>query len=673
MAKPVLLDADWATLDVPALEALVRHHNHLYWDKNAPEIDDATFDRLTRRLKELAPDSVALRELGPSGGDAAELGRYGAPVRHKAPMLSLDKCYGDDELREWIASFKGDVVISPKFDGIACSLVYDARGALVLAATRGDGQTGDDVTANVRGIADVPSRLREPPGREVEVRGEVFMRLSVFAGYKDKFANPRNLAAGAMKQKDPKKSAAYGLSFAAYELLGTEHATERERFDALGRHGFPPVERRVLRRDEAVDAYRELAARRAELDFEIDGVVFKADDVAEQRRLGLTSHHPRYALAYKFQGDTGTTIVRALEWSVARTGAITPVALIDPVMLSGALVSRASLHHPGFLKKLGLTQDAEVLVTRRGGVIPNVEHVVKAGPTPFELPAACPSCGRGVHWSGDFLYCDAPATCRAAVMGQIGHYVAVADIDGFGDRMLGELYERNLVRSPADLYRLEAKALLGIERVADKLAKKLVDQVAAKRTLPLETFLRALGIDELGKHVSKIMASEFRTLERVLRVTAAELAAIHTIGPVIAETVTEGLARSRPLIDDLVRYVTLAEGPAAASAPPPNGPLSGKSFVFTGKMATLERKGAQERARSLGGLTPDAVTRTTSYLVVGDDKSDGKKSTKEKAADKLVADGAPIKIISETDFLKMTEAPPAAEGQAKPEGQDKAS
>ncbi|HEU4407372.1 MAG TPA: NAD-dependent DNA ligase LigA [Polyangiaceae bacterium] len=656
MAKTVPLDPHWVNLDVPALEALVRHHDHLYWDKHEPEISDTDYDRLTRRLKELAPDSPALREMGPSGGGDGEVGRYGTPVRHRRPMLSLDKCYGDDELREWVASFKGDVVVSPKFDGIACSLVFDEKGALALAATRGDGQVGDDVTANVRGIADVPKRLREPPGREVEVRGEVFMRLSVFAGYKDKFANPRNLAAGAMKQKDPKKSAAYGLSFAAYELLGTDHATERERFDALSRYGFPAVERRAVGRDDAVAAYRDLAARRAELDFEIDGVVFKADDVGEQRRLGLTAHHPRYAIAYKFQGDTGTTVVRGVEWSVARTGAITPVALIDPVMLSGALVSRASLHHPGFIKKLGLTSGAEVLVTRRGGVIPNVEHVVKPGPTAIELPAACPSCGGGVHGSGDFLYCDRPSSCRAAVMGQVAHYVSVAGIEGFGDRMLGELYERGLVRSAADLYRLRASDLLAIDRVGDKLAAKLVAQVAAKRTLSLEVFLRALGIDELGKHVAKILATEFKTLARVLRVTAAELAAIHTIGPVIAETVTEGLARSRPLVDELCRHVTLEEGAAAAAAPPPAGPLSGQSFVFTGKMATLERKAAQERARALGGLTPDAVTRTTTYLVVGDDKSDGKKSTKEKAADKLVADGASIKIISETDFLAMTEA-----------------
>jgi DNA ligase (NAD+) len=651
MPRTAVVDTDLETLSVPELEALVRHHNHLYWDRNAPEIPDTEFDRLVRRLTELAPGSPVLSEMGPSGQIDAE--RYGTPVRHKAPMLSLEKCYGDDELREWTEGFEGKVLVSPKFDGIACSLRYDEKGDLVLAATRGDGQVGDDITANARAVKDIPRKI-DVGGREVEIRGEVFMRLSVFARYKDRFANPRNLTAGAIKQKDPKKSAAYELSFGAYELFGTDLPTEHAKLDLLTKLGFDPIERKVVEKDEAVAAYRDLASRRAELDFEIDGVVLKVDRVDEQRRLGATSHHPRYAIAYKFQGDAGTTKLRQVEWSVARTGAITPVALIDPVMLSGAMVGRASLHHPGYIKKLGLALNAEVLVTRRGGVIPNVEHVVKPGDVPIPLPETCPSCGSPVHAEGDFLLCDRPHECRAALMGQIGHFLAVTGIEGFGDRMLGELYDRKLVRTAADLYRLSVDQLLPIERVGDKLAKKLVANVDAHRTLPLETFLRALGIDELGKHVSKILVAEFHTLDRVLAVTPEELAAIHSIGEIIARTVTEGLAKARDRIEELRRHVTLEEGPREA-APNAGGPFAGLSFVFTGKMATLKREDAQERVRSLGGTTPDAVTKATSYLVVGDDKSEGKKSSKEKTADKLVAQGGKLKIISESDFLRMAE------------------
>lgn len=647
-------EPDLESLDLPALEALVRHHNHLYWDRHAPEISDTEYDRLVRRLQELDPASPLLRELGPGG---APEDRYGAPVRHKRPMLSLDKCYGDDELREWAATFTGDVVVSPKFDGLACSLWFNEQGELYLGATRGDGLEGDDITANTRTVTDIPLKIDLGP-REIEVRGEVFMKLSVFEGFKDRFANPRNLTAGAIKQKDPKKCAAYRLSFAAYDLLGTDAKTEQEKLDLLHRVGFQTYERKVVPREQAVETYREFAEKRPSFDFEIDGVVLKVDRVAEQERLGLTAHHPRYAIAYKFQGDSGTTKLRSLEWSVARTGAITPVALIDPVMLSGALVGRASLHHPGYITKLGLTRDAEVLVTRRGGVIPNVERVVKAGTEPFPLPTACPSCGGGVRPKDDFLFCADPSRCRAARLGQLGHFVDVTDIQGFGDRMLGELYDRGLVRSPADLYRLQAADLLPIERVGDKLATKLINEVAAHRTLPLEIFLRSLGVDELGKHVSKILAAEYRTLDAILAVSAEELASIHSIGDVIARAVPEGLKAARPLVDELLRFVTLApvEEALAAQATQGVGPLAGESFVFTGKMARLERKAAQQKVIALGGTTPDAVSKTTTYLVVGDDKSDGKKSTKEKTADKLVAAGAPLKIVSESDFLARIEA-----------------
>ena len=594
--------------------------------------------------------------MGPAESD---INRFGTAVKHKRPMLSLDKCYGDDELREWTKSFSGDVVVSPKFDGLAASLWYNEQGALTLATTRGDGLAGDDITVNVRSISDLPQQIDAWKGREIEIRGEIFMKLSVFAGFKDRFSNPRNLTAGAIKQKDVKKSAAYGLSFAAYDLIGSDLATEHEKLDALTRLGFDPFERRVVPKDQAVQAYRDFAELRPTLDFEIDGVVFKADRVSEQTRLGSNSHHPRFAIAYKFQGDSGTTKLRGIEWSVARTGAITPVAMIDPVVLSGALVGRASLHHPGYISKLGLTLNAEVLVTRRGGVIPNVEQVVKAGDAPLALPAVCPSCGEPVRPQGDFLFCTLPANCRSARLGQLAHFVDVTGIDGFGGRMLGEVYDRGLARTPADLYKLKTEKLLEIDRVGKRLAEKLVADVEAHRTLALDVFLRSLGVDELGKHVSKILAIEYRTLARVLTVTSEELAAIHSIGEVIAKSVTAGLVSARPLIDELIEHVSIAPVDVAAiaakAAVAANGPLVGQSFVFTGKMAHLDRKAAQERAESLGATAPDAVTKTTTYLVIGDDKSDGKKSTKEKTADKLIAAGAPLKIISETEFLAMVE------------------
>lgn len=663
MAKQLTLPADISDLSVAKLEELVKHHNHLYWDLNAPELPDTDYDRLILRLKELSPTSQVLNELGPSQDDGAE--RFGNPVTHERPMLSLDKCYHDDDLREWVKTFEGDIVVSPKFDGIAGSLHFDEQGRLTLASTRGNGVQGDDITMNVRAMDSLPRQLKVAPGRKIEVRGELYMPLSVFATFKDKFANPRNLAAGAIKQKDSKKSAAYKIAFAAYDLVGYELTTEREKYEMLEKLGFSPIFKMFVKRDEVVDAYRTFAEKRPTLDYEIDGVVFKADLLREHVRLGNTSHHPRCAIAYKFQGDTGTSILRDIEWSVARTGVITPVALVDPVMLSGAMVGRASLHHAGFIKKLGVTKGAEVQMVRRGGVIPNLEKVVKAGTEAIDLPTKCPSCSSDVRADGDFIFCSTPDQCRSAVMGQVLHFVSVIDVDGFGDRIVAELYDRKLVRSPADLYTLKVEDLLPIERVGEKLAKKLVAAMAAKKTLPLGLFLRSLGVDELGKHVSKILVDKFGTLEKVLELKPEDLSAIHSIGETIAKTVVDGLKLAKPRIDALLVHVTLEEGAAGAAVggaastavatagAASTGPFVGKSFVFTGKMATLDRNTAQARVRSLGGDTPDSVNKTITHLVVGDDKSDTSKSSKEKTADKLIAGGAPIKIISETDFLAM--------------------
>jgi DNA ligase (NAD+) len=648
---------------VRALEDEIRRHNRLYWDAHAPEISDYDYDALVQRLKALAPDSPVLAEMGPSAA-AGHAERLGAEFRHKERMLSLDKCYAPEDLAAWAATFEGEVVATPKFDGIACSLHYGERGRLLAAATRGDGEVGDDITANAVEIKDIPKAVPSD-GRALEVRGEIYMRLSVFKRFQaEGKSNPRNLAAGAIKQKDANKSAAYGLSFAAYDLLGEELATQEQELERLVALGFPKVDRLVLAREAVLSGYEEFARLRPTFDYEIDGVVFKANRVAEQRRLGETSHHPRHSLAYKFQGDSGVSTLRQVEWSVARSGAITPVAIVDPVVLSGASVERASLHNVGFIDKLGLTLGAKVTLVRRGGVIPNVEGVLEPGSEPVVVPAACPSCDKPVVREKDFLYCPEPRTCPKAVKGRLAHFAATADMLGFGEAILDQCYDRQLLRTPADFYSLCWEDLAALDRSGEKMGKKLVAEVDKKRRMDLVTFLRALGIAELGKHVSALLAERYPTLDAVLAVTEAELAATHGIGEVIAHAVVAGLVQERPIIDALRSHVTLTDARPAGGAPMP---LGGRSFVFTGKLTTLARNQAEQRVRALGGAVQSAVTKSLSYLVLGQEK-DGAKSTKQKAAEKLVAQGEPVRVLSEAELLALLEQAEAGGGvSARPE------
>jgi DNA ligase (NAD+) len=657
-------------LSVAQLEAEVRRANRLYWDEHRPELSDYDYDRIVNRLRALSPGSKLLEDMGASAPVAAAavpvedavaapvdaVVGEAPPVRHKARMLSLDKCYSHEELLKWSHDFKGRVMVSPKFDGIACSLHYDHEGRLSLAATRGDGAVGENITANARVIEDIPQTVG---ARNVEVRGELYMRRSVFARYKaEGFANPRNLAAGAIKQKDPARSRAYGLSFAAYDLVGTDHATEHEKIEALAAMGFAPIERAVIEKSEMVAAYERFAARRDALDFEIDGVVYKADSTAEQRRLGATSHHPRYAIAYKFQGDSGTTIVREIEWSVSRSGVITPVALIDPVTLSGATVSRASLHHAGFLDKLSLTKNATVLVMRRGGVIPNVEFVTRPGDVPFALPTECPSCGGPVRREGDFYHCASPRTCRSSVIGQLSHYADVVGILGFGDSLLAQAFDRGLLRRPADFYNLTERKLLALDRMGSRLAKRLLREIDRARTLDLATFLRAFGMHEVGKLVSEILAERFGSLEKIYAVDEVELATIHRIGPVIARSVVKALRETRDEIEAARAFVTLTAGaarPASSAAEASSGAvgvLAGQSFVFTGTLVTLRRAEAERLVKDRGGIAQDNVTRGLTFLVVGDQRTE-EKSTKEKTAEKFIEQGASLRVLREKEFLAL--------------------
>jgi DNA ligase (NAD+) len=631
--------------EVEELETQLRHHNRLYWDEQRPEISDYDYDKLVVRLKEIAPDSPVLDAMGPSVAPAV-----GAEFRHKEPMLSLDKCYDEKTLAEWAATFEGKIVAMPKYDGVACTLHYKG-GRLRVAATRGDGQVGDDITANALGIRDIPAKI--PSEAPLEVRGEVYMRLSVFAKFKaEGMANPRNLTAGAVKQKDAAKSAAYGLSFAAYDLIGGDEAGQVEELQRLALLGFPKIDYLVLERAEVMRGFEEFAKWRPTLDYEIDGVVYKVDSIKEQRRLGQTSHHPRFAIAYKFQGESGISTLRAVEWSVARTGAITPVAIVDPVFLSGVTVTRASLHNVAFIDKLGLTLGAKVTLVRRGGVIPNVEHVTEPGTVPVQIPSVCPSCGSPAVREKDVLCCTTPRTCRRAVIGQIAHYASTLDMQGFGDVLLEQAYDAGLLCKLSDFYTLEWESLAKLERMAEKSAKKLVAEVDKKRSVPLATFLRALGLSELGKHVSAILAARYRTLEAVQRATVEELAGTYSIGDTIAGTVVRGLAEAEPVIRELLQHVTVL--PETGGGGTVAGPLGGKSFVFTGKMVAFARSEGEKRVRALGGSVLSGVSKALDYLVVGADKT-GPKSTKEKAAEKVIAEGAPLRVISEDQLLTMLE------------------
>lgn len=638
--------------DIAELERQIRRHNKLYFEKHAPEISDYEFDRLVERLKKLKPDSPVLTEI-PAEGPVKEFKK----VRHTSEMLSLDKCYNDEDFRSWMGKFEGDVIVMPKIDGLATELRYDEGGRLALAATRGDGMTGDDITANARMIADIPQKIPLVPALKkggeggFEIRGEIYMRLSVFKKYKEEFANPRNLAAGAVKQKDPRKTKDYDLSFFGYDLRGPAVRTEHDKFRMIESFGIPIVEYKKAERDfEALkEAYEYFLKKRDKHDYETDGVVFRVDSLAEQERLGVTAHHPRFAIAYKFQGDSGTTTLKDVEWSVARTGVITPVGIVEPVQLSGATVTHVTLHNYGLMMKLGLRHGSKVVLIRSGGVIPKLEAVAEAGHGRlFAAPEKCPSCGEPTEVRDDFLYCTNKKGCRAAKMQELEHFMKVIEVDGFGEKLIERLYDNGFVLDPADFYTLRKEDLLELERMGDVLATKLVGNIQAKRELTLDVFLRSLGIRELAKHASKLLAQNYGALKKLEEVSEEELSAIHTIGPVIAKEVVEGLRKKKGLIEKLMKQVRITQSTFAKASV--DLPLRGRKFLFTGSLLVMERGEAEKFVEAKGGEIASGVTQDLDYLVVGDGGGAGSKLDKAK---KLKEKGGKVEIISEKDWKKM--------------------
>jgi DNA ligase (NAD+) len=626
---------NWNDLSIAELEKRVREHNRRYFVEHKPVISDYEFDRLVEALRQKAPRSEALEELGSDvSGERAE-------VQHTVPMLSLDKCYDDETLDDWASKFKGDVVASPKIDGCAVALRYDTHGELSVAATRGSGTLGEDITPNVKFIKDIPQKIAL---KNVEIRGEVYMPLSVFKRYKAEFANPRNLAAGAIKQKDPHKTGDYMLKFWGYEVLGSDAGTEMEKRALLKKNHFPVVETVEVAHDGLHKIFQKFLDHRETYDFETDGVVFRINSVAEQERVGSTTHHPRYAIAYKFQGDSAKTKLEEVEWSVSRSGIITPVGIVRPVQLSGATVMRVSLHHAAMVKKWGLGIGSEVVVMRRGGVIPHLETVITKGKHPVESPRKCPSCGAKVEMRDDFLYCTNPKGCLRTKLGELSHFVKTIDCDGFGEKILEQLYLNELVVDSVDLYTLTVEGLLPLDRMGETLAEKLVRNIQAKRELPLALFLQALGVPELAHHTATILA-KMGDLEKILKVSEEELTAIHSIGPAIAKSVVHGLHEKSGLIHKLQKYITISTAPMAASHK-----LAGKTFLFTGTLVAMERRRAQERVEKNGGTLASGISKALDYLVVGDGGGAGSKLSK---AEKLVKEGAALRILSEAQFLRM--------------------
>ena len=660
MSDPQRVDLDASANRVDELRAQVAYHNHRYHTLDDPEIPDADFDALVRELRaleaqfpELAADSSPAQAVGGAG-----LLNTFAPVTHAVPMISLDNAMDAAELRAWadrVARGLGGAqvryVCELKIDGLAMSLRYE-RGQLVQAATRGDGRVGEDVTANVRTIHDVPHRLTGDAPEVVEVRGEVYMSTKVFAELNEDYAaaglpplvNPRNAAAGSLRQKDPSMTAKRRLSFWPYQLGqvrgGPAFATHTETLDFIAALGFTTnPEVRVL--DTVAEVAEYCAYRQAQrhgLGYEIDGVVIKVDDLAQREELGFTSRAPRWAIAYKFPPEERMTRLRDIQVSVGRTGRATPFAVLEPVFVGGSTVGMATLHNQDQVALKDVRPGDTVIVRKAGDVIPEVVGPVLSkrpeGLPEWVFPSNCPACGeplvRPTRDSGAGVEADTRCVnfdCPAQRGGRIIHWASrgAMDIEGLGERTVYQLIEAGLIADPADIYGLTADQLLGLEGFAKISADKLVSAIAGSRERPLPRVLTALGIRHLGPSASQALAAHFGTLRRVFEATDEQRAAVDGVGGVIAAALGAWYAKpaSREFIDKLGRAGVnfgseeeVAAREAERLATPQT--LMGKAVVVTGTVPGYSREEAEAAIEARGGKSPGSVSAKTFALVVGE-------------------------------------------------------
>ncbi len=649
----------------------IRHHDYLYYVKDRPEISDGEYDRLFRELSDLertypelvTPDSPTQRVGAPP------LGEFGK-VRHERPMLSLDSLVNSEEvltfdqrMKRELGSDQVEYTVEPKFDGLSVELVYD-RGTFVRGSTRGDGNVGEDITINLRTIRSLPLQLQADTfPNHLVVRGEVYMRLSDFHALNrrmteqgdDVFANPRNAAAGSLRQLDSHITASRPLVVTCYEVMtmtGAPPPSHWAELETLALCGLPVphLRRRCETIDQVLAFHRETEDQRDNLPYEIDGVVVKVDRVDWQARLGMKSRSPRWAIAFKFPPRKEITEIQDIVISVGRTGTLTPLALLKPVEVGGVTISRATLHNADEVARKDIRVGDTVRVERAGDVIPAIAERIpianEVRSDPFHMPHHCPICDSAVAREGAYFYCTGQAACPAQLKGAIEHFASKAalNIDGLGKKTVAQLVDQGFVKDLSDLYRLNREQLLKLQGFAERSATLLFEAIARSKHVSLDRFLMSLGIRQVGQHIAKVLAKEFGSLDAVMSSDRERFQKVREIGPEISESLASYFQENsnRQVIDQLQKL-----GFSIIGTPLPQSGaavlFSGKSFVFTGGLERLTRDEAKALVERLGATVSSTVSKKTDYVVAGTDPG-----SKLDQAQKLG-----VTVLDEVAFLDL--------------------
>lgn len=655
--------------EIEQLREAIEHHDYLYYIKNKPAISDNKYDQLFRRLLDLEDHFPAFES------DVSPTKKVGAPPvdqlgkrKHTAPLLSLHSSDDEKEVNNFIETVRGkahsnktDFVLEPKFDGLSVEVVYK-NGNFSHAATRGDGETGEDISENVKTINSLPLKLQSNgdfPGF-LAVRGEIYMNKDDFQQLnkgriernQEPFANARNAAAGIVRQLDSKKVADKPLDIFFYELLVDEdnhfdsHWKMLQKFSVWGLKTNPEC-RKSRKFDEIRDYYHDIGEKREALPYEVDGIVIKLDDRKLRSELGTRQRSPRWAHAWKFKPKKEITTLLEIIVQVGRTGVLTPVALLDPVEVGGVTVSRATLHNEGEVKKKDFRPGDTVRVMRAGDVIPEIAERVemkkeKRGKT-FHMPDQCPVCGTDVVREGAYVVCPAGLSCKAQLKGSLSHFASsgAMNIDHLGEKVIGQLVDRGLVKNLPDLYKLKAIDLEALDGFAEISAQKLYETIQGSRSPSLEKFLYALGIRHVGNHNARIIAKKYGSLDAIRKTDYDELVEIQEIGPEIAESITHFFNNENNLemLDQLKNQgIKIQKADTGKS-----DKLEGKTFVLTGELDKYTREEAKEKIESMGGRATSSVSDQTDYLVVGENP--GKKLDEAKKSK--------VEIIDEERFRKL--------------------